>query len=291
MHKPTGPSGEAAADTPDIKVALGSQRYRVIRRWGTLPDGIRLGEMSKLAVNARGEVYVYQRIDPPVVVFDADGSYVRSFGQGLIADAHGIFITPDGRVWLVDRGGHQIMVFDDQGELLFTVGNRDDPGFQVPFNHPTDVAVTASGEFYVSDGYGNSLVHWFAADGTLRGSWGGPGFGPGQFITPHGIAVLPDGRVLVGDRENNRIQVFTPEGNFLAEWRDLYKPMDIHVDTEGTVYVTDQIPRLSSFDADGTLTGRCMPAPKEGHGVSGDAAGNLFIAETVYDYVVKLERV
>jgi len=96
--------------------------------------------------------------------------------------------------------------------------------------------------------------------------------------------------VIVGDRENNRIQVFDREGNYLTEWSDLYKPMDIYVDTEGFVYVADQVPRISMLTYNGALVGRCMATPKEGHGVRGDARGNLYVAETVYDYIVKLER-
>jgi len=274
-----------------IIVTLGSRRYRIVRHWGTLPEGMRLGEMSKLAVDSQGDVYVFQRIDPPIVVFDREGRYARSFGEGRIADAHGIFITPDDRIWLVDRGHHQIVVCNRQGELLFTVGERGQARFQAPFNHPTDVAVAANGDFYVSDGYGNSMVHWFGPEGEHKRSWGGPGDAPGQFVTPHGIWVLADGRVIVGDRENNRIQVFSPEGQYLTGWHDFYKPMDIYVDAEGLIYVADQVPRLTVLTDDGTIIGRCMPTPKEGHGVCGDSKANLYVAETVYDYVVKLEHI
>lgn len=277
-------------DATEIIVTLGPHRYRAIRRWGVLPEGLRLKEMSKLAVDSQGDVYVYQRIDPPVVVFDRDGRYARFFGKGQIADPHGIFITPDDRIWLVDRGGHQVLVYDRSGNLLFAIGKRHHPNFQAPFNHPADVAVAANGDFYVADGYGNSMVHWFGPEGEFRKSWGRPGQGPGQFVTPHGIGVLVDGRVIVGDRENNRIQVFGPQGDYLTEWRDLYKPMDIYVDAQGMVYVADQVPRLTMLTADGEVVGRCMPTPKEGHGVRGDSRGNLYIAETVYDYVIKLER-
>ncbi|MDX9862184.1 MAG: peptidyl-alpha-hydroxyglycine alpha-amidating lyase family protein [Rhodospirillales bacterium] len=277
-------------EATEIIVALGPHRYRTIRRWGNLPEGSKLREMSKLAVDSQGDVYVYQRTDPPVVVFDREGRYARSFGKGLVADPHGIFISPDDRVWLVDRGGHQVLICDRLGNLLFTVGERHHANFQAPFNHPADVAVAANGDFYVADGYGNSMVHWFGPEGELRKSWGRPGQGPGQFVTPHGIGVLIDGRVIVGDRENNRIQVFSPEGDYLTEWHDLYKPMDIYVDPRGLIYVSDQVPRLTMLTAEGEVVGRCMATPKEGHGVRGDPQGNFYIAETVYDYVIKLER-
>ena len=276
---------------PELIVALGERRYRIERHWGTVPKGIRLGELSKVAVAPNGEVYLLQRVDPPIVVFDGAGTMCRSWGQGMIADGHGIVVTDDDRVLLVDRGGHQVMAFTPGGELLLTIGERHRPGLQTPFNHPTDVAIAPNGDLYVSDGYGNSMVHQFSPQGKLERSWGGPGTAPGRFTTPHGIWVLADGRVLVGDRENNRIQVFDGEGNYLTQWDDLYKPMDIHVNRDGLVYVVDQTPRLTVMKDDGTVIGRCMAVPKEGHGISGDSEGNLFITETIYDYIVKLVRI
>ena len=238
---------------PEITVALGERRYRLERHWGTVPKGIRLGDMSKVAVAPNGEVYLFQRLEPPIVV-----------------------------VLQFRRSEHH---------LSFTLGERHRPGLQTPFNHPTDVAIAPNGDLYVSDGYGNSMVHQFSPEAKLKRSWGGPGSAPGQFTTPHGIWVLADGRVLVGDRENNRIQVFDGEGNYLTQWDDLYQPMDIHVDRDGVVYVVDQIPRLTALRDDGTVIGRCMAVPKEGHGISGDLEGNLFIADTMYDYIVKLVRI
>ena len=274
-----------------ITVGLGERRYLVERPWGVVPDGMRLGQFSKIAVAPGGEVYLFQRFDPPVVVFDRDGNVVRSWGEGMIADGHGILVTDDDRVLLVDRGGHQVMAFTPSGELLFTIGERHHPRYQAPFNHPTDVAVAPNGDLYVSDGYGNARVHWFSPDGTLKRSWGEPGRGPGQFMTPHGIWVLSDGRVLVGDRENDRVQVFDAEGEYLTAWDQLYRPMDLYVDREGLIHVVDQIPRLTVLTDDGTIVGRCMAVPKEGHGISGDGDGNLFLVDTVYDEMIKLARI
>ena len=242
----------------NLSVALGPRRYRVERPWGRWPEGLRPGLISDVAADSGDNIYVCQRFDTlagavgaPIVVFDAGGNYLRSWGEDLIADAHMLCITPDDRVLVVDRDAHQVLAFDSGGTLLFGLGERHRPN--APFNHPTDVAVAPNGDLYISDGYGASQVHWFAATGTLKRSWGKPGRGRGEFATPHGIWVLPDGRVLVGDRENDRIQVFSPEGEFLAIWGDLYRPMDIWADAQGNVYVSDQIPRLSLFDPDGIL--------------------------------------
>ena len=148
----------------------------------------------------------------------------------------------------------------------------------------------ADGEIYVSDGYGNSNVHRFAADGRLLATWGKPGHGPGEFTTPHAVAVDRFGKVLVGDRENNRIEVFDREGGFLAEWGDFYHPMQIWIDDRDLVFVTDQIPRISLLNPDGKLLGRCRGAINGAHGLGGDRDGNLYLAELPPQEITKLER-
>ncbi len=259
---------------------LGEQRYRIDRSWTRWPEHIPMGVVSKCAVDAEGDLHVCQRRDPPVLVFDREGNFVRSWGDGLIADPHGIASDPGGRILVVDRDAHQVLVFDRHGGFLFALGERHRPRTQAPFNHPTDVAVGAAGDLYVSDGYGNTMVHQFAPDGALKRSWGGRGSGPGEFVTPHGIGVLGDGRVLVGDRENNRIQAFSPDGDYLSEFGPFYKPMDIHIDSGDRIYVSDQVPRLTMLTADGEIVGSCKPVAVMPHGVSGDAEGTLYFVET-----------
>jgi peptidylglycine monooxygenase len=252
---------------------------------------MQLRSVSDVAVDSQGQVYVYQRADPPVVVFDASGQYVRAWGSGLIADAHGMFISPEDLVFLVDRDAHQVVVCDASGRVQLVLGERHRPRLGTPFNHPADVTVAPDGDIYVADGYGNSAVHRFNAHGVWRASWGEPGSGPGQFTTPHAIRVTSDGRVLVADRENNRVQVFRTDGAYLAAWSDVYHPMDLYVDPDGTIYVTDQIPRLSTLTPDGALRGRCRPVLYGAHGICGDRDGNLFLAEAApMDRVTKLSR-
>ena len=258
---------------------LGGDHYRVESEWSQSTGGPSLSGVSQVAVDSLDNVYVFQRSDPPVVVLDPAGHHLRSWGGGLVIDPHGIFITPDDRVFLVDRDGHRVLCFTAQGELLFTIGDPSRPRLQAPFNHPADVAVAGDGTIYVSDGYGNSSVHRFSAEGDWSGSWGRPGTGPGEFTTPHAVWALADGRVLVTDRENDRIQVFDAEGAFIEEWHDHYHPMDIYVDARGRIHVTDQVPRLSRLDIEGSLVGRCKPVPVGAHGVWGDTSGNLFLAE------------
>ncbi len=275
----------------ELVVDLGDDLFSVTRPWGELPPGMQLHDVSDVAVDSHDNVYVYQRGDPPIVVFDASGAYLRSFGSGIIADAHGIFITPDDRVLVADRDAHQVLGFNVRGALELVLGERHRPKLQAPFNHPADVATGPDGSIFVADGYGNSIVHRFSADGRWLQSWGQPGCGQGAFTTPHAIRVHPDGRVLVADRENNRVQIFTSEGEYLAEWRDFYHPMDIYVDSHGRTHVTDQIPRLSQVAVDGKLLGRCRPVLYAAHGIWGDSRGDLYLAEPApMDRVTKLVR-
>jgi peptidylglycine monooxygenase len=277
---------------PTEYVAFGDERYKVVRPFATFPASLKLGIFSKGTVDASGNLYVCQRADPPIIVFDRNGKFLRTIGEGRAMDCHGIWIANDGRIFVVDRDAHQLVCFSPEGKQLFTIGQPDQPRFNAPFSHPTDVVVAPSGDIYVADGYGNSVVHRFSADGKLKKTWGGCGSGPGQFATPHGINMLSDGRLLVGDRENNRVQVFDQEGNYLTEWRGFYKPMDIYVDRRDRIYVSDQRPRVTALNDSGEIFGASKPALSMPHGITGDKDGNIFIIETrnIRD-ITKLEPV
>jgi DNA-binding beta-propeller fold protein YncE len=260
-----------------VTVGTGRYRYRLQPSWAKLPEGQEFGVISSVAVDSRGRVYVYHRGKNPVLVFNHDRELIASWGEGVLTDAHGIFITADDRVFVVNRDRHQVLQYTKDGTLMFALGTRGRAASEAPFSHPSDVAVALTGEIFVSDGYANSRVHKFSADGRLVLSWGEPGGGPGQFRVPHGIAVDADGRVYVADRENNRVQVFTGEGEFVTQWSDFKSPMDIYIDDDQVVYVSDQIPRFSLYDRAGKLLGRARTGG-EGHGICGDRNGNLYVA-------------
>jgi DNA-binding beta-propeller fold protein YncE len=260
-------------------VRLGTQLYRIERPFGRVPLGHSLHEVSQVAVDSAGRVLVFRRADPPVLVFSPAGDLLHEWGAGRFHDPHGIAVTPDDRVLLVDRDAHFVSVCTVEGEELLRLGTAHRPRDGAPFNHPSDAAVDAGGRIWVADGYGNARLHVFDREGRHLESFGAPGHGPGEFGTPHGIWVDRQGRVLVADRENHRVQVLDAQGRFLAEWRDLYKPMDIWEDAEGGILVTDQISRLSRFTPDGGLAGRCRAAIIYAHGVWGDAAGAIYLAE------------
>lgn len=266
----------------ELTVTLGTTRYRIERPWGDLPAGP--GVLSDVACDAEGRVYALLRRDPStdpdapaVVVLAPDGRRLAAWGGEDVADGHMLSVHPDGRVFVVDRDMHEIVVFSPAGLRIGGIGQRGHAG--APFNAPCDVAFAPDGTIYVADGYGASFVHRFSAAGAPMGRWGEPGDGPGQFSTPHGIWVLPDGRVAVADRENHRVQVFSPDGTWLADWRDHHKPMSVHGDGAGGLYVTDQVPRLSWLGPDGCLLGRCRPVLNGAHGIWLAPGGAILMSE------------
>ena len=266
----------------------GKYTYRIIDPFGTLPDGMTWGNVSHVAVDSKDRVYAFQRKDPPIVIFDSDGNFLDSWGDGQLIDAHGIFFTPQDDLFLVDRDMYEVLKYTTQGEPLLRIGVRGKSALQEPFNHPADVAVSPSGDIYVADGYGNSMVHKFSPNGELVLSWGAPGVELGQFTTPHGIWVDGESKVYVADRENNCVQVFDADGNFITSWGNFYHPMDIWADNEDIFYVTDQVPRFTVLDRDGNILARGR-APNAGHGIYGDSKGNLYLAASLRG-IVKMAR-
>ena len=210
-----------------LVVALGDRRYEVERRWCRTSGDEPLGFVSDLVVDSRGFVHVGCRgAGSPVLVFDPSGTLVRSWGRGQVADVHYMSIDEEDLILLADRDAHQVLAFDADGNLRFALGERHAPRWQAPFNHPTAASMAADGEIYVSDGYGNSVVHRFAGDGALLRTWGRRGGGDGEFTTPHCVWVdRRTDRVYVADRENDRLQIFDREGAWIAEWGDFHHPM------------------------------------------------------------------
>jgi len=262
-----------------IVVGTGAHRYVVEPAWARLPDGSPFGIVVGVAVDGADCVYVYARGPRPVTVFAPDGSFVGSWGEDLIWDAHGIHIGPDDAVYLTDRDAHEVLKYRRDGSLLMRLGTRGVAAMEAPFNHPTAVAVAPNGDIYVTDGYANSRVHRFDAAGRQLTSWGTPGSGPGQFRVPHGIWVSRSERVYVCDRDNFRVQVFDLDGRFLESWDDFFRPTSVFVDADGTVIITDLSSRLSLLDEEGRLLTRIRIMVDGGHAVWADSRGNLYVAE------------
>ncbi len=282
-------------------VGSGTYQYELNEKWAQLPSGWAWGQVSAVATDSQDRVYAFQRKDPPVVVFDRHGQYLTSWGSGLITDPHGISIKDD-VIYVTDRNDHLAMKFTLDGKPLLSLGVRGQasdtgatkdielpPRAAGPFNKPTEMFPAPSGELYVSDGYRNSRVHRFAADGKLIASWGKPGKQePGEFHLPHSLWVDRAGTVYVCDRENSRIQVFTPEGKFVAQWRDVHKPTDIYFDAQEIAYVSEQRPSVSVMEKTGKVLAR-FDSPS-GHGIWADSRGDIYLAEAGGKRLTKYAR-
>ena len=248
-------------------VGSGKYTYEMNEHWARLPEGWEM-PAAAVALDSQDRVFAFNR-DPnhPIVVFDRDGNYLYSWGEGQIRFAHAILIDKDDNVWLVDRDHGQVMKYTGLGEPLMTLGTRDyrsDTGVDPsdygattyqnvthpgePFNLPAGIALSPSGEIFIADGYANCRIHRFSPQGELLLSWGEPGAGPGQFHLPHGVWIDRHGRVLVADRENNRVQVFTQEGEHITTWpTKLIGAALFYVDDEDTVYVPEHNAGLISI--------------------------------------------
>jgi hypothetical protein len=212
-----------------MSVVLGSgeHRYRVVEGWGKLPDGWNLTDVGAVAVDSKDRVYVFNRGEHPMVVFDREGNFLRSWGEGLFPRAHGLHIDSDDNLYCTDDGDHTVKKCTPDGKVLLTIGIPGRPApfmSNTPFNRCTHTALSPKGEIYVSDGYGNSCVHKFTPDGKLIKSWGETGSDPGQFNLVHNIVADDDGYVYVADRENHRVQVFDGNGKYETQWNNLHRP-------------------------------------------------------------------
>lgn len=281
-----------SSSSPEIgRIVLAGMRYEVHRHFGQWPETIAPARISQVAVDAQSRVHVLRRGTVPVVVFAADGKYLYSYGEGEIFDPHGISVDHLDRVWIADRDAHQILCFAADGRLLLALGERHVPRWEEPFNHPTRAAVAPDGEIYVADGYGNARVHRFGPDGDYRSSFGTIGHEPGAFMTPHSLLIDRADRVLVCDRENDRLQLFDRQGNRLGAWDGLCRPMDLCETAEGTILVTDQVPSVTAFAPDGTRLGRARPSLNGAHGIARDGSQALYLAEIEPTSVTKLVAV
>lgn len=221
----------------------------------------KIAVVAGVTVDDQDNVYVLTRSNPPAIVLDKSGKELETFGNGLFGRAHGMFRDKDGCLFGVDDARHVVYKFNDKREVTMTLGTPDaatDTGYTKdskvversagPFNRPTRVVTDDKGNIYITDGYGNARVHKFDAQGNLLKSWGTPGSEPGQFNLPHGIGISRDNKTLyVADRQNNRVQLFTTDGNFIDAWDDFKRPSDIWVDREGVIYVSENR-RSSNFE-------------------------------------------
>ena len=325
-------------------ISSGDFHYRAVADWARWPTGFDVLEVTAVATDSQDRVFVFNRGDHPVSVFDPEGTFLFAWDHNRFQRPHGIWIGIDDSVYLTDDIDHTVHKYTIDGKHVWTLGTSGCPSDTgntsidyrtikrsgPPFNFPCNLAVAPNGDLFIADGYGNARIHKFTADGKLVKSWGTPGSEPGQFGVPHGITVDKNGVVYVADRENSRLQLFSPDGEFLSEWTEIARPTEVIVDEAGRVYVAElgyrtgmwpgtSAPspdstggRVSIFDAKGNLLARFGGGkhPCEAgdffspHDIWLDKRGNLYVAEVVrsccgnkrpavgdYHTLQKLERI
>lgn len=291
-----------------VTLGSGDYQYQVSgENWGRLPEGWYYHDATSVDVDSGDRVYVFNRGNHPVIVFDRDGNVLRSWGHGLFTTPHGITIAPDDTVWLVDAGDSSIRRFSGEGKLLQTLAepHRATPPLSgKPFCSPCRLAVDPrNGELLVADGYGNAKVHRFSPDGRHRSSFGESGTEPGCFNIVHDLDVDADGLIYIGDRENRRVQVFSPDGKLQARFGDLSRTAAVSVGhgrgellyvgeyfaggNEAYGVATGLGPRVSVLAKSGRVLARLGVEPfgaEPGrfwapHCVAVDSRGDLYVAE------------
>lgn len=237
-----------------------SNPYRMVDGWGTLPDGVLWGASIGIIPDGQGGVWVLHRSEPPILKLDSDGHVVRTFGDGMFVQPHGFCMDRDGNLWAGDSGpfgddpakagrGYQFLKFDQQGNLLLTLGKAGvSRAGTDTFIAPTACAVTPEGDIVIADGHfprpstsqqdGDRIVR-FTKDGKYVNAWGQKGTGPGEFDGPHALAFDSQGRLFVADRSNNRVQIFDSQMRFVDDWRHFGRPSGVAITASDDLYVSD----------------------------------------------------
>jgi len=233
---------------PKINLAIG---YEVDPDWPQKPKDIAWGHIPGVGVDSKDRVWIFARAEVPVQCYDVRGNYECGWGQGTIKRAHHLTVDHEDNIWLADHRNHVVQKYTSEGELLMTLGVAGVPGCdESHLNEPTDMAVTATGEIFVADGYGNNRVVHFDPQGQFIKAWGELGVQQGQFSLPHCIVVDSQGHVYVGGRNNVRVQVFDYDGNFLDEWRNLMVPWGMHITSDDEIWVCGSTPMRWEEDKD-----------------------------------------
>lgn len=261
-----------------------------------LPEGVRLGAPTSVAITAQGHLLVFNRGDHPLVEFDSHGKFLRSFGEGLYTRPHGMRLDAQGNIWTTDVNGHTVTKMSPQGRVLLVLGAKGQAGEWNEaansrlLNEPNDVAFGPSGELFVVEGHGKGdpRVLKFDKNGKLVKSWGGQGAGPGLFDLAHGIVIDDRGLVYVADRQNRRVQVFDEDGTYIKEWKYAGLPCGLYIGPGQQMYLTTgfagQILKLDSSGKALAATGQ--PGKElgqfgEAHYMTMGPKGEIYVADTV----------
>jgi sugar lactone lactonase YvrE len=248
-----GQAGYAPPNAGDVP-----NPYKPFVTFGQLPEGRKWGATAGVSVGLDGNIWTYERcggnscagsdVDPVFELDQKTGALLRHFGKGLFVMPHGLYVDKDGNVWVTDGAakdgrGNQVYKFSPDGKLVMTLGKAggDGPGLE-GFDAPNAVLVAPNGDIFVGEGHaptlGNSRIMKFDRNGKFLKVLAGKGTGPGEFMEPHAFGMDSAGRLFVADRSNNRIQILTQDGKFIAEWKQFGRPSGIYI-KDDILYVSD----------------------------------------------------
>jgi len=291
------------------KQGSGEFVFELVEDWAKLPDGWTFVEVGGVGVDTKDRVYVYNRSEHPLMVFDKEGNFLNSWGEGNFPHAHGVTMGPDDTIYLTDDGDHTVKKCTLDGKIIMTIGNPGQPAPFMsgkPFHRCTHVALDPdNGDIFVSDGYGNARVHKYSANGKYLMSWGESGTDEGEFNLVHNICTDRNGYVYVADRENHRVQVFDRNGKYETQWLNMHRPCGIYMDDdpEQHCYVAEVGPtmevnlnypnigpRVSIYDTNGQLLSRVgdLHGGEEAwqflapHSVAVDSDKSMYVGEVSY---------
>jgi sugar lactone lactonase YvrE len=271
--------------------------YVAVPNGVNLPAGVTMGAPASVAFDSRGHLFVLNRGPQPLLEFDSDGTFVRALGEGMFTRSHGLRIDREGNIWATDVGAHVVFKFSPQGEVLLTLGTKGQAGEwneaaqSHHFNEPNDVAIADNGDIFVVQGHtpgrGDPRVLKFDPQGKFLKTWGGRGTGPGQFAVAHGIAIDSKGQLWVTDRENQRVQIFDQDGQFIRELKYAGLPCGMAIGRDNIYMVNGFAGQLLRLDLNGKVLaatgkpGKGLGEFGEAHFVAVSPKGEIYVADTV----------
>lgn len=279
--------------------------YRVVADIFNLPENANFGSTSGVAVNSKGNIIVLNRGPLPLMEFDANGKFIRAFGQGLFDRPHGLRIDAADNIWATDGSAHVVYKFNSQGRIQMVLGVRGTAGewhAVTPlklFTEPNDVAIAENGDIYVTQGHGGkgeNRVLRFDRNGNHLKSWGRRGSGPGEFDVPHAVTIDANGLVYVADRGNKRVQIFDANGAFVREWALFGTPCGLAIHGGHMYLANGHAGQIVQLDMNGRvlgITGSQGKAPGqygEAHFLALTAKSEILVADTLNWRVQKLVR-
>lgn len=271
-----------------------------------VPDGMTMGAPAAVAFDARGHLFVLTRGALGFFEYDDKGTFVRAFGERLFSRAHGLRIDREGNLWATDVNAHTVTKFTRDGTPLLTIGTRGEAGDwneatgSHKLDQPNDVAIAANGDIFIAQGHlpvgGDPRVLKFDRTGKFLMSWGGKGTAPGKFAVAHGIALDAGGRLWVSDRENQRVQVFSQDGQFVREMKYAGLPCAVDLGAERVYMVNGFASQLLELDKDGKVVA-AIGGPGKGPAEFGEAhfmavspKGEIYVADSVNGTLQKFVR-